>query len=153
MPTIREDIEIQARQAEVFRFCHDMNKRPEWDEQVTRVELLTPPPIRQGTLLRIDATSGGAVFTWDAEIIAYQFPSRSRLRVIDAASTSPFARDSQLTWEFNSAGAGTQLTWTWEYRLRGFIARIKNTLGGQTSSQRAIRNSMKNLKRLLEEDK
>ena len=70
MPTIREDIEIQARQAEVFRFCHDMNKRPEWDEQVTRVELLTPPPIRQGTLLRIDATSGGAVFTWDAEIIA-----------------------------------------------------------------------------------
>ena len=151
MPTIREDIEIEARQGEVFRFCHDVNTRPEWDEQVARVELLTPPPIRQGTLLRIDATSGGALFTWDGEVIAYQFPSRSRLRVIDAASTSPFARDSQLTWEFNSAGSGTHFTWTWEYRLRGFIARIKNTLGGQTSTQRAIRNSMKNLKRLLEE--
>lgn len=150
MPKIEERIDIDARQAEVFRFCHDAKKRPDWDEQVTRVELLTPAPIRQGTLLRVDATSGGALFTWDGEVTSYQFPSRSQVRVMDAASTSPFARGSHLTWELGSAGTATRFTWVWEYQTRGLIPRVKDALGGRASTQRAIRNSLKNLKDLME---
>jgi uncharacterized membrane protein len=150
VPRIEEQIDIDARQPEVFRFVHDMGKRPEWDEQVGRVEILTPGPVRQGTLLRVDATMGGTVFTWDGEVVAYQFPNRSRVRVMDAASTSPFTQGSELSWGFSSAGAGTRFTWIWEYRLRGIIARIKNTLGGQAANQRAIRRSLRNLKEMME---
>jgi hypothetical protein len=150
VPRIEEHIDIAANQPDVFRFAHNLDRRPEWDEGVSRVELLSPPPIRIGTLLRVDAASGGSVFTWDGEVVAYQFPSRSRIRVIDAASTSPFARDSQLTWELSSAGGGTRFTWTWEYQTRGIVARIRDALGGRASAQRSIRESLGNLKEVLE---
>jgi uncharacterized membrane protein len=150
VPRIEEHIDIDARQPEVFRFVHNTDKRPEWDEQVGRVEVLTPGPVRQGTLLRVDATTGGTVFTWDGEIIAYQFPNRSRVRVMDAASSSPFTRGSELAWEFSPAGTGTRFTWIWEYQLGGIVARIRNRLGGQAAAQRAIRSSLRNLKETME---
>ncbi len=56
MPRIEQSVDITASQPEVFRFCHDVARRANWDEQVARVELLTPPPIRQGSLLRFDAS-------------------------------------------------------------------------------------------------
>jgi hypothetical protein len=147
---IEEQIDITAKQADVFRFCHDGNRRAEWDEQVKGVELLTPSPMRQGTLLRVDATSGSSVFSWDGEVIGFQFPAQSRVRVIDAASSSPFGRGSQLTWQFSASGNSTRFTWIWEYEPRGFVARIKDSLGGRAATQRAIKSSLNNLKVILE---
>ena len=92
MPIIEETIDIAAGPADVFRFCHDAKSRPEWDEQVLRVELLSPAPMRLGTLLRVDAkpASGSSVFTWDAEVVSYHFPMNSTVRVLDTAFSSPF---------------------------------------------------------------
>jgi uncharacterized membrane protein len=149
MPRIEEQIDIAVARADVFRFCHDVNRRPEWDEQVEHMELLTPRPIRQGTLLRIDA-KGGPVFTWDAEYVGYQFPSGSRVRVLDAASSSPFGRGSEVSWEFESVGSGTRLTWVWDYRPNGIIARIVDVLGRRVATQRAIKRSLANLKEMIE---
>ncbi len=151
MPRIEEYIDIAARQADVFRFCHDVGSRPKWDEQVMHVELLTPSPIRQGTLLRVDAKySGGSVFSWDGEVVNYHFPVSSKVRVIDTASTSPFGPGSQINWEFSSAGSSTRLTWVWDYQPRGILARILDKLGGHASTQRAIKNSLNNLKGMIE---
>lgn len=151
MPRIEQSIDIASSQAEVFRFCHDVARRPDWDEQVARVELLTPPPIRQGSLLRFDASEAGrSVFSWDAEVVSFKFPHSSQLRVIDAASSSPFARGSQLSWQFSSVGGHTRFTWLWDYQPRGFIARILDRLGGQASTRRAIHNNLNKLKAMLE---
>jgi hypothetical protein len=150
VPRIEEQIEIAAKQADVFRFCHDGGRRAEWDEQVKGVELLTPPPIRQGTLLRVDAALAGSVFTWDGEVTGFQFPASSRVRVIDAASSSPFGQGSQLTWQLSASGNSTRFTWIWEYEPRGFIARIKDSLGGRAATQRAIKSSLNNLKAIME---
>jgi len=151
MPRIEETIEIAVARADVFRFCHDLKYRPSWDEQVERMELLTPKPFRQGTLLRIDAkASGGVIFSWDAEVISYQLPSISKVRVIDAASTSPFAPGSELSWEFNSVGSGTRLKWVWNYKPYGIIANIMDKLGRRASTQKAIRRSLESLKTALE---
>ena len=109
MPRIEASIEIAVSQAEVFRFCHDVARRPDWDEQVARVELLTPLPLRQGSLLRFDASQAGrSVFSWDAEVVSFKFPHSSQVRVIDAAFSSPFAPGSQLSWQFSSAGGLTR---------------------------------------------
>ena len=152
MPTIEETIDIAAGPADVFRFCHDAASRPDWDEQVMRVELLTPPPMRQGTLFRIDAKPavGSSVFSWDAEIITYHFPFNSRVRVLDTAYSSPFAPGSELSWEFSSAAGGTRVTWTWVYKTRGFFASVRDKLGGRGATQRAISKSLKNLKAMIE---
>ena len=152
MPIIEETIDIAVVPADVFRFCHDAASRPEWDELVLRVEFLTPAPMRLGTLLRIDAKPGGrsTVFSWDAEVISYHFPLGSKVRVLDTAFSSPFGPGSEVSWEFSSSGGGTRVTWTWKYKARGFIANIRDMLGGRAATQRAIRNSLKNLKTMLE---
>ena len=150
MARIENHIDIAAAPAAVFRFCHDAAHRPEWDERVTRVELLTPKPVRRGTLVRIDAgRSGKFLFSWDAEYAEFQFPTSSTLRVIDAAPSSPFG-DGTETWEFGPAGGGTRFTLVWEYKPRGFFARIADSLGGRASTRRAIRRSLASLKDLLE---
>ncbi len=151
MPRIEHKIEIAARPADVFRFCHNVASRPEWDDQVVHVELLTPAPIRLGTLLRVDGRhAGGSVFSWDAEVVGYHFPVSSTLRVIDAASSSPFAPGSKLSWDFSSVGSDTRFKWVWEYRPQGIVSRIMDSLGGRASSHRAIKHSLKKLKEMIE---
>jgi uncharacterized membrane protein len=152
VPIIEETIDIEAGPADVFRFCHDAKSRPEWDEQVLRVELLSPAPMRLGTLLRVDAkpASGSSVFTWDAEVVSYHFPMSSTIRVLDTAFSSPFGPGSEVNWEFRSVSGGTRVTWIWSYKPRGFFASVRDALGGRAATQRAIRNSLKNLKAMVE---
>ncbi len=151
MPHIEESIDIAAPLADVFRYCHDIARRPRWDVQATHVELLSPAPIRQGTLFRVDASyGGGAVFSWDAEYVGFQFPLTSRVRVIDTAPSSPFAAGSEVAWQFSSVGGQTRFTWTWDYKARGILSRITDILGGRATVRRGIRHSQAKLKELLE---
>ncbi len=151
MPHIEASIEIAAARSEVFRFCHDVESWSEWDQEVQHVELLTPRPLRQGTLVRIDARhAGGAVFTWDAEYVDFQFLNSSRVRVIDAAPSSPFRAGSERVWQFSQVGNGTRLLWTWDYEPKGFLSRLMDRFQGRTATEQAIRRSLVNLKKLLE---
>lgn len=150
MPRIEEQIEVSVARPDVFKFCHDVKRRPEWDEQVDNVEILSPGPIRLGTLVRIDAHHGRSVFTWDAEVSAYTFLQSSCVRVLDAAKTSPFSRGSEAIWEFESIGTGTRMTWIWDYKSNGFIARIMDGLGHRSSTRRAIKRSLSNMKSMME---
>jgi hypothetical protein len=150
MPWIEERIEIAAARAEVFRFCHDVNHRSEWDEQIAQIELLTPRPIRSGALLRIDA-KGGNVFTWDAEYVEYHTPLNSKLRVIDVAPSSPFAAGSEMSWAFEAMGiSATRVIWGWDYKPHGIIARIVDFLGRRAATERAMKRSLNNLKKIIE---
>jgi len=150
MPRIEEQIEVSVARADVFKFCHDVKQRPEWDEQVDNVEILSPGPIRQGTLVRVDARQGGSVFSWDAEVSAYTFLQSSRVKVLDAAKTSPFARGSEIIWEFEPVDGGTRMTWIWDYKPNGFIARIMDGLGRRSATRRAMKRSLANMKNMLE---
>ncbi len=151
MPHIEESIDIAAPIGDVFRYCHDIARRPRWDVQVSGVELLSPAPIRQGTLFRVDANyGGGAVFSWDAEYVGFQFPLASRVRVIDTAPSSPFAAGSEIGWQFSSVGGQTRFTWTWDYKARGFLARIADVLGGRGAMRRGIQRSLAKVKEQME---
>lgn len=150
MARIEEHIEIAAAPAVVFRFCHDATHRPDWDERVVHAELLTGLPVRRGTLLRVDAgRSGRFLFSWDAEYAEFQFPHSSALRVLDAAPSSPFGTGSE-SWVFNKVGGGTRFVLVWDYKPRGFLARVADALGRRASTRRAIKRSLANLKAVIE---
>ncbi len=153
MARIEGHIEIAAAPAAVFRFCHDVARRPDWDERVMCVELLTPAPVRRGTLLRVDAgRSGKFLFSWDAEYVEFRFPHSSKLQVLDTAPSSPFDAGSE-SWQFSpvsSMGGGTRFTLVWDYRPRGFLARIADALGRRAEARRAIQRSLANLKAVIE---
>jgi len=150
MARIEEHIEIAVAPSALFRFCHDDTRRPDWDEQVMRIELLTSKPVRRGTLFRVDASrSGKFAFSWEAEYAEFQFPSSSTVRVLDAAPSSPFSTGTE-RWQFSSVSGGTRLTVVWDYQPRGFLARIANALGRRAATRRAIRRSLANLKTMIE---
>lgn len=153
MPRIERQIEIGARASDVFRFCHDMDRRPEWDERISRANLLSPRPIRRGSVVRIDTDPayGGDVFSWEAEFVEYHYPSSSRLKVIDAAPSSYFA-DGTETWQFKKSGAGTTVTLTWEYQPRGILGRIADLLVRRRQTRQAVRQSLQNLKQTIESE-
>jgi hypothetical protein len=150
MARIEEHVHVAAARADLFRFCHDVARRPQWDERVVRVKLLTSRPIRRGTLLRVDAGRAGRVlFSWDAEYADFHFPSSSTLRVLDAAPSSPFRAGTE-TWQFSPTAAGTRLTVVWDYQPRGVLARIADALGRRALTRRAIQRSLANLKTIIE---
>jgi uncharacterized membrane protein len=150
MTRIEEQIEIAARSSDAFRFCHDLERRPDWDERISRVNLLSPKPIRRGSVVRIDTNpaSGGAVFSWEAEFAEYHYPSSSRLKVIDAAPSSYFV-DGTEAWRFGRSGSRTTVAITWKYQPRGILGRIADLFRRRTIRQ-AIRQSLENLKQTLE---
>jgi uncharacterized protein YndB with AHSA1/START domain len=150
MARIEVSTDIAAPRAEVFRLSHDLNRRPDWDERVIGVELITPPPLRRTSLIRIDVgRSGKFKFTWEGEYVSYQMPSSSTVSVIDAAPSSPFKKGTE-HWDFSQTADGTHMTIVWEYEPRGFLSRISDTLGGRSATRNAIRRSLHNLKTLLE---
>jgi len=150
MTRIAENIEIAASSTVVFRFCHDVARRSEWDERVVSVELLTSMPIRRGALLRIDARHAARpVFTWDAEYVEFQFPSSSRVRVVDAAPSSLFETGSE-KWQFDSVGSATRFTLVWEYKPRGFLGGFLDKLRRRSVVRQAIKHSLVNLKEMVE---
>jgi len=150
MPAIHKHIQIEARPTGVFRFCHDMNRRPDWDERVTRAKVLTPKPIRRGTVVRMDTKPPmGDVFSWEGEFVEFHFPSSSRIEVIDVAPSSHFVDGSE-KWVFQRSGDGTELSLVWEYRPRGILGRLLDLLVRRRTIRRAIGESLENLKEMIE---
>lgn len=151
MARIEEQIDVAGSPSAVFRFCHDMDRRPEWDERVTRVKIITPKPVRRGTVVRFDTppSRGGGVFSWEGEFVGYNRPSGSKLAVIDAAPSSYFA-DGTEEWGFTRSGEGTRVSLTWEYKPRGIVGRVTDALVGRRSARRAVGESLANLKRMLQ---
>jgi hypothetical protein len=112
--------------------------------------MITPPPVRRGSVIRIDAgRSGQYQFTWDAEYTSYQMPSGSALKVLDAAPSAPFKSGTE-TWRFDQTGEGTTFGVVWEYQPRGIINRITDALGRRAATGRAIRASLENAKSQIE---
>ena len=150
MPSIEAQTEIEAGATTVFRFCHDLTERPAWDERISRARLVTPQPMRRGSVIRFDTNpAAGAVFSWDGEVIEYHFPRSSKLEVADVAPSSSFVSGTE-TWRFSSSGRTTQFTLTWDYKPRGVIGFILDLLIRRGSTRRAVAQSLKNLKRLIE---
>ena len=152
MARIEEQIEIEAGATAVFRFCHDLDRRPEWDERVMRAQALTPKPIRRGTVIQFDTRPAmGAVYSWNGEMVEYHYPSSSRMNVTDVAPSSSFVSGSE-SWRFGTSGATTQFTLVWTYRPRGIIGHLLDLLVRRGATRRAIQKSLKNVKACIEDE-
>jgi uncharacterized protein YndB with AHSA1/START domain len=150
MTRIEVSVDIAAAPTSVFRLIHDLDRRPDWDERVVGLRMITPAPVRRGSLIQVDAGRAGRfLFTWEAEYTDYQMPNGSTLKVLDAAPSSPFKSGAE-TWQLSRSGDGTRLTLIWGYQPRGIIARISDRLGRRAATRRAMRRSLEKLKALVE---
>jgi uncharacterized protein YndB with AHSA1/START domain len=149
---IVESIHIAASPTEVFRTCHDLELRPEWDARVDHIELQGLSNIlRKGALVRVDSHAGSRLpFSWEGEYTLFSMPRGSTVRVMETALVSHFRPGSTEEWHFEPADGGTRFTIIWNYKVRGFLGRLYDRLYRRASAARAIRRSLAQAKELLQ---
>lgn len=92
---------------EVFDAALD---EPTWNPAMTSVEWLTSPPVGTGTRFRV--LMGGRL-PMMVELVEVDRPHR----ITTLTSSAMMTTDGSVT--FVPRGAGTLLSWDWEYHLRG----------------------------------
>jgi uncharacterized protein YndB with AHSA1/START domain len=149
---IAEAIQIAATPAEVFRFCHDLKRRPTWDERVDRIELQgLSRVLRKGALVRVDSHTGAQLpYSWEGEYTQFKMPHSSSVRAIETAQVSHFCAGSTEEWQFEPSQGGTRFAIIWTYEPRGFLGRLYDYLFRRTSLRRSVRRSLANAKTLAE---
>ncbi|TET53100.1 MAG: SRPBCC family protein [Anaerolineales bacterium] len=152
MTRISESIQIGAAPTEVFRFCHDLKRRPEWDERVDRIELQGfSNVLRNGALVRVDSHAArGLPYSWEGEYTQFRSPRGSTVRIMETARVSNLNPGGSEEWQFEPAEGGTCFTIIWTYEPRGLLGRMLDPLGRRAANRRAIRHSLQRAKAQIE---
>jgi hypothetical protein len=136
--------DIEASPAEVAAVQFDPARDPEWIGGVDRVELVTPPPIRQGSQVRRLGGFLGRPIVWLMDVVAFE-PDRL---VAMHALESPFPMDVDYRLEPLDGGLGTRAS----IRIRGEGRGMYGLPGWLMSPmvRRSVQGDLKRLKRIVE---
>jgi Polyketide cyclase / dehydrase and lipid transport len=138
-------IDITASPEAVAAVQFDPSRDPEWIGGVDRVELLTDPPITQGSKVRRIGGFMGRSITWLMHVEAFE-PAR---RVGMHALESPFPMDVDYILEPLDEAQRTRAT----IRIRGDAAGMYGALPGPLMAwmvRRSVHGDLKRLKRIVE---
>jgi uncharacterized protein YndB with AHSA1/START domain len=83
---------------------------------VRHAELITPGPLRAGSVRRIQNSDGSVI---DEQIVSLEIPSRHQYR-LPGGFAFPFnllVREAESTWLFAPAEGGTRVDWTYRFTL------------------------------------
>ena len=139
---IDESVVIDRPPEAVFALVADLERTPEWQGSLDRIELETDGPIRahtRGTEIR---SAGGRRLESQFEVTELE-PGR-RL----AISTRSGTAEADATFDVVATDRGTRVTSTVDLRLRGVLRFIEAGLRGRIEQQ--TRDDLARLKRLAE---
>ena len=80
---IKSSIEIDRPQAEVFAYLDELDKHPEWQESLTRAQVVTDGPVRVGTKVSETRQVPGGPRDMTYEITAHDPPNSSSWQGLD----------------------------------------------------------------------
>ena len=137
------EIEIARPREGVARYAADPGNAPEWYENIASVELLSEPPLAQGSRMAFIASFLGRE-------LAYTYEVRELVpgeRLVISTADGPFPMETTYTW-VDSAGGGTRMTLRNRGEPSGFSKVAAPLLAG--AMRRANRKDLTQLKRILE---
>lgn len=141
--SITGQIGIASPCEHVFDVVADSRNEPSFNPAMTSVEMLTPPPIGQGTRFRAQMGKAGMVML--VEITDFVRPHRI------ASRTTSAMMDTSGTISFTAVGDITVMCWDWQVRSKGWL-RVLGPLFGPLGA-RMERKIWGGLKRKLEHDR
>jgi uncharacterized membrane protein len=141
---VEESIAIDRPRHGVAAYAMDPANDTSWIRALTRVELLTDPPVRVGTRVRRVAQFLGRSVDYVLEVADYEPGRRLAMRSVRA----PFPM--LVTYLFADQGGGTRAT----IRVQGDTGRFYRLAGPLLAGQvrRGVRGDLERLKRNLEAD-
>lgn len=140
MAHITGQVRIAAPAEQVFDTVADTRNEPSYNPAMADAELLTAPPIGQGTRFR--ARMGRARSELLVELTDFDRPHRLGSRTTSAMM------DTSGGLTLTEEGDGTLLAWDWEVRTKGWLRALGPLVG--PLGARMERRTWDGLKRKLE---
>ena len=138
-------VDIDSPPASVGAVQFDPTRDPEWIGGVNRVELVTPPPLGQGSQVRQFGGFLGRPIEWLMQVEAFD-PDR---HIGMHALRSPFPMDVDYRLEPIRDGRGTRATIRIRGEGRGMYGALPGPLLG-IMVRRSVAGDLKRLKRIVE---
>ena len=142
MAHIAGQIRISQPPEKVFDIVADSRNEPAYNRSMIGAELLTPPPIGQGTRFRARIGRSGVEML--VELTEFDRPLR-----LGSRTTSP-VMNTHGAITFTADGEGTVMSWDWQVQPRGWLRMLGPFLG--PIGGRMERKIWTGLKRYLESD-
>lgn len=150
---IEATLEIHAPLTEVWNYLQDFKRRSLWDVRLRSVTSLTPLPLCVGSLLQYHFAWGFLRFWMEAKYIAFVPNSHSSVR-FDRVSFLCLVHSAAGSWHLNATETGTEFHTKFSYRLKyGFYGRWLDRLFFRKTLENETKQSLENLKRLIENKK
>jgi uncharacterized protein YndB with AHSA1/START domain len=149
MALVEGEIVIRRPVEEVFDYVADERHEPTFNARMSRVELLTPEPIGDGSQFGVEMTMMRRVFDMTIEFTEFERPrllgsmSRSLQR---GGKDRPLLTTGSLT--FDSVSEGTRLHWSWQVETPGAMKLLTPLV--VRMGRRQERRVWSSLKQLLE---
>lgn len=135
---VRTSALVQARAEDLYKLWRDLERVPEWQEEVTSVSV-TGPRTSHWSLLHKDKT-----LQWDAEILADEPGERIAWR----STGGDIEEAGEVIFEAASGDRGTMVTVLMQFKL-GLLESTLATLTGRNPKQAVIEN-LRHFKALAE---
>jgi hypothetical protein len=126
----------------VWAYLSDQSNAPRWDRSVARADLLSPPPLRVGSIVRTTAPSG---MTQEFRVDEISPPNVLRFSLL----RSPWFRTAQLSFTLAPADHGVRISHELAIALRWQWAILMPILG--LSKKRALGADLDSLRRAIDE--
>jgi len=113
MVRIQATITVSAGIQECFDFIADFRNLPKWNPNDERVELLTDPPLRLGSIFKVNTSLNDRKMTLDYEVVEWGSPLRAAL----ATDSKLFSAIDYVNLSANKFG--TEVTYTGDFTFKG----------------------------------
>ena len=133
---------IDRSPEQVFAFMMDFSQAPRWRNLVRTLELVTPPPIRVGSELRVTMDVMGKTRQAISEVWAHEPPRRFGVRNTASGVTGTFE------YRLDPEAGGTRIRFTCDVRPHGVMWLLLPKL--LSSSRYRYRDQLEVLKREVE---
>lgn len=142
---IESSVTIQAPVELVWTIIQDASRRLEWDERITEVQVITPPPTTKGSKNTLRYRMFGMEMRGEIEYVTWVPPYKSAVKGKLSGDTIG------ASWHFVSNDDGST-TWTTKLMLKsepGRFAWLREQVYGRVT-ERLTKRSQQNFKRLVE---
>ena len=125
-----------------WSFLSNERNAPRWDRSVARADLMSPPPLRVGSIVQTTAPSG---MTQDFRVDEFSPPHVLRFSLV----RSPWFRTAQLSFTLASDAGGVRISHEIAVALRFRWAILVPVLA--LTNRRALAADLDSLRRAIEE--
>jgi carbon monoxide dehydrogenase subunit G len=135
-------IEVEQSPAEVFEYVSNLDNLAEWQSGVIESRVITPPPMRVGTIFEEDAKV--AFWRTKASCTVTEL-TRPRLFAFKATSSGPIEYEG--SFEFQPSGSGTAVKVSGSIRLKGLWRLLQPLMASDI--KRETRGELESIRRNL----